>query len=51
MQNKTSNELSLAGYENLVYIYTNARLAWERVDRDSVAWFLMNMMPEDFEHK
>ena len=50
MQNKISNWLSSARDKNLVYIYTNARLAWERVERDSVAWFLMNMMPEGFEH-
>jgi hypothetical protein len=50
VHNKTRNRLSSARAENLVYIYTNSRLARERVDRDSAAWYLINMMSEDSDY-
>lgn len=45
--NKARNRLSSAKAKKLVYIYTNAQLAWERVVGDSTAWYPMNMMSKD----
>lgn len=44
---KTRNMLSSARAENLIYIYTNERLVWERVGCDLAACNLMNMMSKD----
>lgn len=47
VHNKTRNPFSLARATNVVYDYTNLWLAQDKVDWNSVAWYLMNMISKD----